>query len=81
MIGTSAYTLAQWRELDALVAKLRARYPTAQILGHRDLSPDLDGDGIIEKHEWLKTCPGFDVAAWLTSHGNIPEDLVLELQD
>ena len=39
---------------------------------------EIDGDGIIEPNEWLKTCPGFDVAAWLASHGNIPEALVLE---
>ncbi len=78
MIGTSAYTIEQWRALDGLVAKLHTRYPTARILGHRDLSPDLDGDGTIEPHEWLKTCPGFDVATWLTSHGNIPEEMVLE---
>lgn len=38
-----------------------------RIVGHRDLSPDVDGDGVIEPHEWLKTCPGFDVAAWLAT--------------
>jgi N-acetylmuramoyl-L-alanine amidase len=31
-----------------------------QIVGHRDLSPDLDGDGIVEPHEWIKSCPCFD---------------------
>ena len=31
-----------------------------KILGHRDLSPDIDGDGEVEKHEWLKECPCFD---------------------
>lgn len=36
-----------------------------RIVGHRDLSPDTDGDGKVEPHEWLKTCPGFDVSAWL----------------
>lgn len=36
-----------------------------QIVGHRDLSPDKDGDGKVEPHEWLKTCPGFNVAEWL----------------
>lgn len=36
-----------------------------RVCGHRDYSPDLDGDGIIEPWEWLKTCPGFDVASWL----------------
>lgn len=35
------------------------------VKGHRDYSPDLDGDGIIERNEWIKTCPGFDVATWL----------------
>lgn len=36
-----------------------------RVCGHRDLSPDKDGDGVVEPHEWLKTCPSFDVAAWL----------------
>lgn len=35
------------------------------ICGHRDLSPDQDSDGLVEPWEWLKTCPGFDVRAWL----------------
>lgn len=35
-----------------------------RVVGHRDLSPDLNGDGVIEPREWLKTCPGFDVARW-----------------
>lgn len=42
------------------------------VCGHRDLSPDKDGDGLIESFEWLKTCPGFDVSAWLAS-GMTPE--------
>lgn len=36
-----------------------------KIVGHRDLSPDLDGDGKIESNEWIKICPGFDVTDWL----------------
>lgn len=35
------------------------------IKGHRDYSPDLNGDGIIQRTEWIKTCPGFDVSAWI----------------
>jgi len=31
-----------------------------QIVGHRDLSPDVDGDGIIEPWEYMKQCPCFD---------------------
>ncbi len=32
-----------------------------RITGHRDLSPDLDGDGVVEPNEWVKVCPCFDV--------------------
>lgn len=35
------------------------------IKGHRDFSPDLNGDGQITRTEWIKTCPGFDVRLWL----------------
>jgi len=35
-----------------------------RICGHRDLSPDADGDGTVEPREWTKTCPGFDVSTW-----------------
>lgn len=37
--------------------------PKAKILGHRDLSPDRDGDGQIEAWEWIKDCPCFDAKA------------------
>lgn len=66
MVGTDRYTPAQWNALRCLFESAPgAEHPAAQWLGHRDLSPDLDGDGVIERHEWLKTCPGFDVAAWM----------------
>lgn len=38
-----------------------------RLCGHRDLSPDADGDGTVEPREWLKTCPNFDVGAWFKS--------------
>ena len=44
-----------------------AKYPKATVLGHRDLSPDRDGDGIVEPHEWRKACPCFDARAWARS--------------
>lgn len=31
-----------------------------RIVGHRDLSPDLDGDGVVEPNEWVKVCPCFE---------------------
>lgn len=55
--------------LEKLVKGLRTRFPKARICGHRDLSPDLDRDGKVEPHEWMKQCPSFDVAAWLGEIG------------
>jgi len=31
-------------------------------VGHRDLSVDLNGDGVISRGEWMKACPCYDVA-------------------
>lgn len=64
MTGTDKFTRYQWYQLKGLVHQLAGRYPAARICGHRDLSPDQNRDGIIEPFEWLKTCPGFDVASW-----------------
>ena len=58
------FTDEQFNTLHTLLISLRQMYPRAEILGHRDLSPDIDGDGIIEKWEWLKDCPCFDVREW-----------------
>lgn len=65
MVGTGRYTVAQWGALANLVSGLRKTYPNARLVGHRDLSPDKDGDGTVEPSEWLKTCPGFTVAEWV----------------
>lgn len=59
------YSLAQWRSLAALVRGLQLQFSGARVLGHRDLSPDANHNGVVERREWLKTCPGFDVATWL----------------
>lgn len=65
LIGTDKFAADQWATLRALVQALQKQYPGIGIVGHRDLSPDADGDGKVEPREWLKTCPGFDVATWL----------------
>lgn len=61
------YTEAQWQALHKLLRELEAEHPKARICGHRDLSPDLNGDGTITPNEWLKDCPCFDVWSWLDS--------------
>lgn len=67
MIGTERFTREQWRSLARVIELLRLKHPGARVCGHRDLSPDVDGDGIVERWEWLKTSPGFDVAAWIAA--------------
>lgn len=39
-----------------------------RICGHRDLSPDLNNDGIIESREWVKMCPCFDAETEYKDH-------------
>lgn len=44
-----------------LVNSLIMQFPIKDVLGHRDASPDKNGDGKITKNEWIKSCPCFDV--------------------
>lgn len=67
MIGTSRFTEAQWTALRDLVNDLQKRFPSSSVWGHRDFSPDKNGDGVIEEFEWFKLCPGFAVDAWRLS--------------
>ncbi|QBH95481.1 N-acetylmuramoyl-L-alanine amidase [Limnobaculum zhutongyuii] len=66
LVGTDKFTQAQWEALALLYADLVEKYPRAVVCGHRDLSPDLNGDGKITSNEWTKICPGFDVDSWET---------------
>jgi len=59
----------QMQALARLLRQLRVRYPDAVICGHRDLSPDKDRDGVVERREWVKECPSFDVGTWLILNG------------
>jgi N-acetyl-anhydromuramyl-L-alanine amidase AmpD len=71
------YSRAQWGSLKQLVGTLSIQRPGIRVLGHRDLSPDANGDGTVTPGEWLKTCPGFDVGLWWSLHGAPPADQVL----
>jgi len=55
-------TDAQKKALIELVTILKKEYLTAEIKGHRDYSPDLNKDGKIERWEWIKACPCFEVS-------------------
>ena len=46
-----------------LIRQLKRKYGIRRVVGHRDLSPDRNGDGVVSPDEWLKQCPCFDVKA------------------
>lgn len=58
------FTEEQYESLRSLLDMLGFVYPGAEVVGHRDLSPDLNGDSLITSDEWLKACPSFDVRRW-----------------
>lgn len=62
-------TLKQKHALYALVSRLMLMYPIKEVKGHRDYSPDKDGDGKISKYEWIKSCPCFEVAEFVEYYG------------
>ncbi len=58
---TDTRTVEQKETLKMLIDKYLVKYPNSEVLGHRDLSPDIDKDGIVEPHEFVKSCPCYDV--------------------
>lgn len=43
-----------------LVTKMKLKYRNAIIMGHRDISPDLNHNGVVDPWERIKACPCFD---------------------
>ncbi len=62
-------TAAQMTALEGELRRLLQIYPGAKICGHRDLSPDRDGDGVVEPSEHIKACPCFDAIPWANARG------------
>ena len=56
-------TPEQRAALKLLVHQLFETFPGSRVCGHRDLSPDRNGNGEIEPEEWIKACPCFEVKA------------------
>jgi N-acetylmuramoyl-L-alanine amidase len=55
-------TTAQRATMVRLTKEAIAKYQLSLVLGHRDLSPDRDHDGVVEPFEWVKVCPCFSAA-------------------
>lgn len=62
-------TYQQKNALYQLVKKLMEIYPIKEVKGHRDYSPDTNGDGVISKYEWIKGCPCFEVSEFMKEYG------------
>lgn len=56
-------TPAQKVSLHNLIYSLIMQYPIKEVIGHRDASPDKNGDGQISQNEWIKACPCYDVTS------------------
>ncbi len=53
-------TYKQKETLESFLRFLKLKHPNATIQGHRDFSPDRNGNGIVEPFEWTKHCPCFN---------------------
>mgnify|MGYP000734284162 FL=1 len=62
-----ADTRTEWQKhsLRVLIRTLLMDYPGCRVCGHRDLSPDRNGDRRISPEEWVKECPCFEVTSKL----------------
>ena len=67
MTAECNFTDAQFASLRKLLDELHAQHPAAQVCGHRDLSPDRNGDGKVTPGEWVKDCPTFEVGHWFAT--------------
>ena len=61
--GLDKNTEAQKKAMRGLIDSLMDKYPIIEVIGHRDASPDKNGDGEVTQNEWIKVCPSFDVRA------------------
>ncbi|MDN4753190.1 N-acetylmuramoyl-L-alanine amidase [Porphyromonadaceae bacterium W3.11] len=57
-------TSEQKQMLKQLICELKRLYGDVLVMGHRDLSPDLNGDGQVTREEWMKACPCFDARVY-----------------
>lgn len=61
--GAPGDTMTDLQKLavEGLLLALKKGNPAMKVTGHRDYSPDLNGNGVIEPFEFMKACPCYDV--------------------
>lgn len=59
------FTDEQWKAAKHVFEFLTLLYPDAKHVGHRDMSPDKDCDGRVQRHEFMKDCPCYSVRQWI----------------
>lgn len=61
-LGTPVDTMNDMQRLcvEGLLLALKKGNPKMKVKGHRDYSPDLNGNGKIESFEFSKACPCYD---------------------
>ena len=60
IISVDNRTPEQKLALFDILTKLKLKYKNAIIMGHRDISPDLNHNGVVDPWERIKECPCFD---------------------
>lgn len=58
-------TCSQITGMQFLHSQFSKDFPGIIWKGHRDFSPDLNKNGTIDRWEWIKSCPCFDVEQWI----------------
>lgn len=53
-------TASQKSAIIAVIRELRSRFGSLKVVGHRDFSPDVNRNGIVDPWERIKECPCFD---------------------
>lgn len=64
---SDTFTYHQKLAAKNLIIEMQDKYGIENefVKGHRDWSPDLNGDGTIQANERIKECPCFEVKEWM----------------
>ena len=79
--GTPKDTMTdiQKLSLEGLLLALKKGNPKMKVKGHRDYSPDLNNNGIIEPFEFSKACPCYDAQVKFAVFNSTLESLLLRI--